>query len=230
MSVSQIKPIDLYFWSTPNGYKISVALEELGVPYDVTFVDISRREQFKPEFEAISPNHQIPAIVDPEGPGGAPISVFQSGAILLYLGRKFGRLYPIDDERGRVEVETWLMFQMGDFGPLLGQAHHFNLSAPVEDAYAIRRYHKIAQRLYAVLEQRLVDREFVAADFSIADIALYCWAWRFERHRIDLADYPGVKRWFDRISERPAVRRGMAVLKPGHVDRVLVNPMRKKTT
>lgn len=227
MTVSQTQPIQLYYWSTPNGRKITVALEELGVPYDVTFIDLSRREQFKPEFSAISPNHQIPAIVDPEGPGGAPISVFQSGAILLYLGRKFGQIYPTD-ERARVEVDTWLMFQMGDFGPLLGQAHHFNLAAPVDVPYAIERYHKVAQRLYTTLNERLSGRDFVAGDFSIADIALYCWAARHERHRIDLADYPDVKRWFDVISARPAVQRGMAVAKPGHVDKAVVNPLRQR--
>jgi GST-like protein len=230
MSVSQTQPIHLYYWSTPNGRKISVALEELGIPYEVTFVDISRREQFKPEFEAVSPNHQIPAIVDPEGPDGQPISVFQSGAILLYLGRKFGRLYPLDDERARVAVETWLMFQMGDFGPMLGQAHHFNAAAPVEDTHALTPAPKLAQRLPAVLHQRLTDRELVADGYSIADIALYSWTARHERHRIDLADYPNVKRWFDAIGARPTVRRGMALIKPGYEDRATIHPARKKAT
>ena len=218
MTRAENQDIELYYWSTPNGRKIAVMLEELGAPYRVTFVDIDKGEQWSPEYEAVSPNHQIPAIRDPDGPDGAPITVFESGAILMYLGRKFGRLYPVDDERMKVEVEEWLMWQMGSFGPFLGQAHHFNLAAPTEIPYAIERYHKIARRLYAVLDGRLADRAFVAGDFSIADIAIYCWAARHRRHRIDLADYPNVRGWFDTISARPAVQRGMALIKPGHVD------------
>ena len=218
MSASQTGPIRAYYWSTPNGRKITVALEELGVPYEIAFVDLGKGDQHKPDFAAMSPNHQIPVLVDPEGPGGDPIAIFKSGAILMYLGRKFGALYPQDDERKRVEVEQWLMWQMGDFGPNLGQAHHFNLSAPEEIPYAIDRYHKAAQRLYDALDGRLADRDFVAGDYSIADIAIFCWAARYERHRIDLADFPNVKRWFDAIAARPAVVRGMAVIKPGKVD------------
>ena len=218
MKPIQNEPIELFYWSTPNGRKISVMLEELGVPYRVVFIDIGKGEQWSPEFEAVSPRHQIPAIRDPEGPGGAPITVFESAAILMYLGRKFRRFYPGEDQLRRVEVEEWLMWQIGNFGPFLGQAHHFNLSAPEEVPYAIGRYRKIAGRLYTVLDQRLADRAFVAGDFSVADIAIYCWAARHRRHRIDLADYPNVRGWFETISARPAVQRGMAIIQPGHVD------------
>ncbi|WP_421723510.1 glutathione S-transferase family protein [Bauldia sp.] len=218
MQIIQTEPIELYYWSTPNGRKVSVMLEELEVPYTVTFIDIGKDEQWTPAYEAISPNHQIPAIRDPEGPGGDPITVFESGAVLLYLARKFGRFYPQRDERARVEVEQWLMFQVGSFGPFLGQAHHFNLAAPEEIPYAIERYRKIAERLYGTLDRQLTGREYIAGDYSIADIALYGWAARHSRHRVDLADFPAVLRWYDRIGSRPAVRRGMAVIKPGHVD------------
>jgi len=223
----QSRPIEVFYWSTPNGRKVTVMLEELAVPYTVTFVDLGKQEQWTPAFERVSPNHQIPAIIDPEGPGGEPISVFESGAILLYLGRKFGRFYPQDDERARTAVETWLMWQMGSFGPFLGQAHHFNLAAAEEVPYAIERYGAIARRLYAVLETQLGRQAYVAGDaFTIADIAIFCWAARHERHRIPLADYPKVEEWFGRIGDRPAVRRGMAVNKPGHEDRAVVNPAR----
>jgi len=224
---AQIAPIEVFYWSTPNGRKITVMLEELAVPYTVTFVDIGKREQWSPAFSAVSPNHQIPAIRDPEGPGGAPISVFESGAILLYLARKFGRFHPVDDERQRVAVEEWLMWQMGSFGPFLGQAHHFNLAAAEEVPYAIDRYAAIARRLYAVLDARLATSDFVATDaFTIADIAIFCWAARHERHRIVLADYPAVNAWFNRVAARPAVARGMAVIKPGEDDRARLNPAR----
>ncbi len=223
----QTSPVEVFYWSTPNGRKITVLLEELAVPYTVDFVDIGKREQWTPEFSAVSPNHQIPAIRDPEGPGGNPISVFESGAILLYLARKFGRFYPDSDERRRVAVEEWLMWQMGSFGPFLGQAHHFNLAAADEIPYAIDRYAAIARRLYAVLEERLTRREFVAIDaYTIADIAIFCWVARHERHRIALADYPAVRAWFERVAARPAVARGMAVIKAGHDDRPRLNPAR----
>ncbi|MCB1500928.1 MAG: glutathione S-transferase N-terminal domain-containing protein [Bauldia sp.] len=223
----QSLPINVYYWSTPNGRKVTVMLEELAVPYTVTYVDIDKREQWTPAFERVSPNHQVPAIIDPEGPGGEPIAVFESGAILLYLGRKFGRFYPQDDERARTAVETWLMWQMGSFGPFLGQAHHFNLGAAEDVPYAIERYGAIARRLYAVLDAQLGRQACVASDaFTIADIAIYCWAARHERHRIRLADYPRVADWFERIGKRPAVVRGMAVIKPGHEDRAVVNPAR----
>lgn len=218
MPKTKQRPIELYYWSTPNGRKVSIMLEELGVPYAVTFVDINAREQWTEAFEAVSPNHQIPAIRDPDGPGGQPIAVFESGAILLYLGRKFGRLYPLDDERRRVAVEEWLIWQVASLGPFLGQAHHFNLQAPEEMPYAIERYRKIAHRLYTTLEKRLAGRDYVADEYSIADIAIYGWVWRHRRHHIDLADYPAVRRWFEAVGERPAVMRGMALIKPGHVD------------
>jgi GST-like protein len=224
---AQTFPIEVFYWSTPNGRKITVMLEELAVPYTVTFVDIGQRGQWTPAFSAVSPNHQIPAIRDPEGPGGAPISIFESGAILLYLARKFGRFYPTDNERRRVEIEEWLMWQVASFGPLLGQAHHFNLAAAEEVPYAIDRYAAIARRLYAVLEERIAGRQFVASDaYTIADIAIFCWAARHERHRIALADYPAVKAWFERVAARPAVARGMAVIKPGQDDRARLNPAR----
>lgn len=211
--MTQSQPIEIFYWTTPNGRKITVAAEEMGFPHRITFIDLGKREQWSPEFEAVAPNHQIPAIMDPEGPGGEPISIFESGAILLYLGRKFGKLFP-QDERQRIEVEKWLIWQVASFGPFLGQAHHFNTAAPEKLPYAIDRYHKIAERLYAVLGQRLRDRPFVAGeDYSIADIAIFCWAARHELHRIDLANYPNVRGWFDTISARPAVRRGMAVTK-----------------
>ena len=179
----------------------------------------------------MSPNHQIPAILDPDGPGGAPISVFELGAILLYLARKFGRFYPKDDERRRVAVEEWLMWQMGNFGPFLGQAHHFNLAAPEEVPYAIERYAGYTRGVSTRCStQRLATREYVAADeYTIADIAIFCWAARHERHRIDLADYPSVRTWFDRIGARPAVVRGMAVIKPGVDDKPKLNPARATT-
>lgn len=214
MQIVQAEPIELFFWTTPNGWKAAIMLEELAVPYTVRFIDIGKREQWTPEYEKISPNHQIPAICDPEGPGGAPITVFESGAVLLYLARKFGKFYPQNDERARTTVEEWLMFQVGSFGPFLGQAHHFNLAAPEEIPYAIERYRGIAERLYTVLDARLADREFVADNYSIADIALYGWASRFNRHRIAIDDYPSVRRWYDTVSARPAVQRGMAI-KPG---------------
>lgn len=220
-------PIEVFYWSTPNGRKVTVMLEELGVPYAVAFVDINAREQWTPEFRAVSPNHQIPAIRDPDGPGGAPITVFESGAILLYLARKFGRFYPADDERRRVEVEEWLFWQVASFGPFLGQSHHFNLAAPEEVPYAIERYGAIARRLYATLDARLAGRDYVAVgELTVADIALFPWVQRHERQRIDLADYPHVRAWFERVGARPGVRRGMAVIKPGHDDRAVLNPKR----
>ncbi|MCB1497137.1 MAG: glutathione S-transferase N-terminal domain-containing protein [Bauldia sp.] len=217
MTDTAAQPIEVFYWSTPNGRKVAVMLEELAVPYRVNFVDINNMEQWTPEYEAISPNHQIPAIRDPSGPGGEPIAIAESAAILMYLGRRFGRFYP-QDERQRVAVEQWLMWQISSFGPFLGQAHHFNWAAPEEMPYAIDRYHKIAERLYGVLERHLRSREYVAGDYSIADIAIYCWAARHARHRIDLEDFPSVRGWYEAIGERPAVKRGMAIIKPGTVD------------
>lgn len=210
MSVTQSQPIELHFWPTPNGFKISIMLEELGVPYDLRLVDIGKGDQFKPEFLKIAPNNRMPAIVDPEGPGGAPISVFESGAILQYLGRKFGRFYPTD-ERQRVAVEEWLMWQMGGFGPMLGQNHHFAVYAPEKIPYAIKRYRDETHRLYGVLNRRLEGREFVADEYSIADMAIIGWSRGHERQGMDISEFPNVKRWIDTMVARPAVQRGLDV-------------------
>ncbi|GAA0783774.1 glutathione S-transferase family protein [Roseibium denhamense] len=209
MTVHQTAPIDLYFWPTPNGWKASIMLEELEVPYRLNLVNIGKGEQFAPDFLAISPNNRMPAILDPEGPDGDPISVFESGAILQYLGRKFGKFYP-QDERRRVEVEEWLMWQMGGFGPMLGQSHHFRQYAPEKVPYAIERYDNEVQRLYGVLNRRLDGRDYIAAgDFTIADIASIGWAQRFKRHAVDLDDFPNVKAWRERILARPGVQKGL---------------------
>lgn len=210
MAAAPSHPIDLYYWPTPNGWKISIALEEMGLPYNVIPVNISKGDQLKPEFLAFSPNNRIPAIIDPNGPDGKPISVFESGAILQYLGRKTGQFYPAD-ERGRVEVEQWLMWQMGGFGPMLGQNHHFNIYAPEKLPYAIERYTKETNRLYGVLNKRLADREFVAGAYSIADMAMVGWAKLWERQSQNIEDFPHVKRWLGTLMARPAVERGLAV-------------------
>ena len=204
-------PIALYFWPTPNGWKISIMLEELGAPYDVNYVDIGKGEQFDPDFLAIAPNNRMPAIVDPDGPGGEPVSVFESGAILTYLGRKFGRFYPINDERARIETEEWLMWQMGNIGPMLGQNHHFRHHAPEKLPYATTRYENEAHRLYGVLNKRLASREFVAGDYSIADMAILAWMRRPDRHAIDIDEFSNIKAWRERLLARPAVKRGVTV-------------------
>lgn len=215
---SQNKPIELHFWTTPNGFKISVMLEELGVPYDIKFVVIGRGEQFKPEFLAISPNNRIPAIIDPEGPGGKPISVFESGAIMMYLGRKFdSELYPTD-ERRRVAVEEWLMWQMANIGPILGNNNHFRTYAAGKSEYATKRFLDETHRLYGVLEERLVGRDFVCDDYSIADIASFCWMRSWERRGVDIAEFPVVKAWIERILERPAVQRGLDIKPPEEIN------------
>src|SRR4029079_15709973 len=213
----QTLPIELYFWTTPNGFKISIALEEMGVPYTLHFVNIGRGEQFKPEFLAISPNNRIPAIVDPEGPGGKPISIFESGAILTYLGRKFGRLYPAD-ERGRVAVDEWLIWQVANVGPVFGHYNHFARYAVEKAPYAIKRFGDEAHRLFRVLDTRLRGREFVAGDYSVADIALFCWMRNWQRRDIEISEFPDVKRWHDAIDARPAVIRGLAYKPPVQVD------------
>ncbi|MGL4729102.1 MAG: glutathione S-transferase N-terminal domain-containing protein [Bosea sp. (in: a-proteobacteria)] len=210
MSVAPTNVIDLYYWPTPNGWKISIALEEMGLAYNVIPVNISAGDQFKPDFLAISPNNKMPAIVDHDGPDGKPIGVFESGAILAYLARKTGKLMP-HEERGRVEVEQWLYWQMGGFGPMLGQNHHFNHYAPEKVPYAINRYVTETKRLYGVLDKRLSDRDFVAGDYSIADIAIVSWAKLWERQSQDIAEFPHVKRWLDVLLARPAVQRGLAV-------------------
>jgi GST-like protein len=208
MDAEQTTPIELFYWPTPNGWKISIMLEELQVPYEVRYIDIGKGEQFAPEFLAISPNNRMPAIVDPEGPDGQPISVFESGAILMYLGRKFGRFYPRDDERQRVEVEEWLMWQVGGVGPMFGQDTHFRHYAPEKLPYAIRRYGDEVHRLHGVLNRRLEGRDYVAGQYSIADMALIGWVKGFERRGIDITEFPHVARWIDRLLARPAVQRG----------------------
>ncbi|SHM02649.1 glutathione binding-like protein [Roseibium suaedae] len=211
MSVTQTKPIELYYWPTPNGWKISIMLEELGVPYEVKLINIGKGDQFAPEFLAFSPNNRMPAIIDPEGPDGQPITVFESGAILQYLGRKFGKFYPAD-ERKRVETEEWLMWQMGGFGPMLGQNHHFRIYAPEKIPYAMDRYLNETHRLYGVLNKRLEGRDYVAAgEYTIADMAMIGWAQGWERQGMDLEEFPNVKAWKARIEARPAFARGLSV-------------------
>jgi GST-like protein len=205
--------IELYAWNTPNGRKISVALEEMGLPYTVHTVDISKNEQFNPDFLKISPNNRIPAIIDPEGPDGRPISIFESGAILLYLGEKTGKFLP-KDLRARVPVYEWLMWQMGGFGPMPGQVHHFLMvKDPQDQRYGLERYSKETRRLYGVLDRRLQGRDFVATEGgpSVADFAILGWAWRHERHQVDLAEFPAVRRWYDTMMARPATQRGFEV-------------------
>ena len=202
--------IQLYAWDTPNGRKISVALEEMALPYRVEPVDITKGRQFEPDFLAISPNNRIPAIVDPDGPDGAPLSVFESGAILVYLAEKTGR-FLAPSGRGRVQAMEWLMWQMGGFGPMPGQVHHFLSVDEADRAYGLARYQKETHRLYGVLDRRLAGTEFVAGDLSIADFAILGWAWRHARHRVDLAEYPNVRRWYDALMGRPAVQRGFSV-------------------
>ena len=203
--------IELHYWPTPNGWKISIALEEMGLPYEVKYVNIGRGEQFTPEFLAISPNNRMPAIVDrdPAG-GGAPVSVFESGAILIYLADKSGRFLP-GDLRGRVKVLEWLMWQMGGFGPMLGQNHHFNTYAPEDVPYAKKRYTDETHRLYGVLDRRLQGREFICGEYSIADMACVGWANGWERQKMDIEEFPNVKRWLAAVKVRPAVERGMAL-------------------
>jgi len=202
--------IDLYTWTTPNGRKVSIMLEELGLPYRVHPVNIGQGDQFKPEYVRINPNSKIPSLVDPEGPDGKPISLMESGAILIYLAGKTGKLLPAS-VRGKYEALQWLMFQMGGVGPMFGQVHHFLRSAKEQVPYAIERYTKETRRLYGVLDDRLKDRPYLADGYSVADIATYPWVARYEWHKTSLADFPHVKRWFDAISARPAVQRGMNV-------------------
>jgi len=203
--------IELHAFDTPNGRKISVALEEMALPYTVKIVDIGKGEQFAPEFVKISPTGKIPAIIDTEGPGGAPISVFESGAILVYLGEKSGQFWP-SELRQRITVLEWLMFQMGNFGPMPGQVHHFAAVEKEEDRrYGLARYSKETRRLYAVMDARLATRDYFADELSIADFAILGWAWRHPRHNVDLADYPNVRRWYEAMMARPGVRRGFEV-------------------
>ncbi|HEX7882831.1 MAG TPA: glutathione binding-like protein [Afipia sp.] len=203
--------IDLYGWNTPNTRKISVALEEMGLSYKVRPINISKDEQFAPDFLKISPNNKIPAIVDPGGPHGTPVSIFESGAILLYLGEKTGRFLP-KDLGERIQVLEWLMWQMGGFGPFPGQVHHFIALENEQDRrYGLERFMKETRRLYRVLDRRLEGREFVADKISVADFAILGWAWRHERHKVSLDDFPNVKRWYATIMARPGVQRGFEV-------------------
>ncbi|KAA2313090.1 glutathione S-transferase family protein [Pseudooceanicola sediminis] len=210
---TQTKPIDLYYWPTPNGWKISIALEEMGLPYTVHTVNIGKGEQFEPEFLKISPNNRMPAIVDPEGPDGAPISVFESGAILQYLARKTGTFCG-PTQRDRIAVDEWLMWQMGGLGPMAGQAHHFLKYAPEMDPpqdlpYAKDRYRNEVGRLHRVLDTQLSRNEYVAGDFfSIADMAIWPWACLWEGQQQDISDKPNLKRWLDLVAARPAVQKG----------------------
>lgn len=204
--------IDLYSWPTPNGHKIHIMLEECGLPYRVHPVNISANEQFKPEFLAISPNNKIPAMVDSDGPDGKPMSVFESGAMLLYLAGKTGRFLGKTD-RARYETLQWLMFQMGGLGPMLGQAHHFRFYAPEKVPYAIERYTQEAKRLYSVLDKRLSQTRYLAGrDYTIADMAVFPWLRTWERQGVQMGDYPAVEKWFNAIAARPAVQRGIQVL------------------
>ncbi len=203
--------IELWTWNTPNGRKISVALEEMGLPYSVHPVNISKNEQFNPEFLAFSPNNRIPAIKDASAPDGKPITVFESGAILIYLGQKTGKFWP-SDLRAQVPVLEWLMWQMGGFGPMPGQVHHFlQVENEGDRKYGLERYSKETRRLYGVADRRLAEVEFFAGEISIADFAILGWAWRHERHQVDLADFPNVKRWYEVMMARPATKRGLEV-------------------
>jgi GST-like protein len=204
--------IDLYFWPTPNGYKISIMLEEIGTPYNVIPVNIGKGDQFKPEFLKISPNNRMPAIVDSQGPDGEPLAIFESGAILLYLAEKSGKFLP-HDTRGKYNALQWLMWQMGGLGPMLGQAHHFRRYAPDQLEYAINRYTNEARRLYNVLDRAVSEAPFLAGEYSIADMAAFPWIIPHNWQGQELEDFPNLKRWFEAIKARPAVERGLAVLK-----------------
>ena len=209
------RPIELWYWPTPNGWKVSIALEEMSLPYELKPVNIGAGEQFSREFQAISPNGRMPAIIDPDGPDGEPLSIFESGAILQYLGGKSGQFYP-SDVRGKAEVDQWLFWQVGGLGPMAGQTHHFRQYAPAmirdqrQIAYGVRRYTDETHRLYGVLDRRLADREFIAGDYSIADMA--AWPWILpEAQGQDLSDFPNLKRWMEAVGARPAVQKGRAL-------------------
>ncbi|WP_111893162.1 glutathione S-transferase N-terminal domain-containing protein [Acinetobacter sp. MB5] len=202
--------IDVYYWGTPNGRKVTIALEEMGLEYQIFPINIAEDDQFQPDFLKISPNNKIPAIVDQNGPRGEPISVFESGTILQYLGRKTGLFYPTDEQQ-RVEVEQWLMWQMGGLGPMLGQNHHFNRFAKEKIPYAIDRYINETKRLYGVLDKQLIGQEYVAGEYSIADMAIFPWLCRYEWQSIDLEEFANVKAYMQRMHERPAVRKAMSI-------------------
>ncbi|MCK4862527.1 MAG: glutathione S-transferase N-terminal domain-containing protein [Rhodobacteraceae bacterium] len=212
-----MKPIELYYWPTPNGWKITIALEEMGLPYNLHLVDIGAGDQFKPDFLKIAPNNRMPAIIDPDGPDGEPIAIFESGAILQYLARKTGK-FGGTSERNRIEVDQWLMWQMGGLGPMAGQAHHFLKYAPAMEPpndlpYAKDRYRNETGRLYGVLNRRLEGSDYVAGEFSIADMAIWPWACLWENQQQDLADFPHMAAWLDRMYARPAVKAGRDVAK-----------------
>ena len=202
--------IDLYTWKTPNGRKVSVMLEECGLRYNTHAIDIGKDEQFTPQFLALNPNGKIPALADSQGPDGKPITLFESGAILVYLAGKTGKFLPAAD-RDKYLALQWLLWQMGGVGPMFGQVHHFLRAAKEQVPYAIGRYTKEKDRLYGVLDRRLGEAEYLAGEYSIADIATYPWVARHEWHKTELVDFPNVKRWYDAIGARPAVQRGMAV-------------------
>lgn len=212
--MTQNKSITLYFWATPNGVKASIMLEECGLDYQIKWIDITKGDQKKPEFLAVSPNNKIPAITDPDGPDGKPLSIFESGAILQYLGRKTGKFYP-QAERQRIEVEEWLFWQIGGLGPMGGQAHHYLRFAKEKIPYAIERFSAEMHRLYAVMDHRLRDREYLAGEYSIADIACFGWASRWDWQGQKIEDFPNVKAWLARVGARPAVQRGMNKRNPG---------------
>jgi GSH-dependent disulfide-bond oxidoreductase len=208
--------IEVYSWATPNGHKVHIMLEECALPYRVHAVDIGAGDQFTPEFLAISPNNKIPAITDPDGPGGQPIHLFESGAILMYLAAKTGRFLS-KDLRGRWDALQWLMFQMGGVGPMLGQAHHFRMYAPEKIPYAIERYSNEAKRLYGVMNKRLAKSKYIAGpEYGIADIAIFPWLRSWKNQGIDWNDHPHLRGWFDEIAARPAVMRGVEVLAARH--------------
>jgi GST-like protein len=217
MAATQTKPIELHYWPTPNGWKINIYLEEAGVPYEIKYVNIGKGEQFAPEFLAIAPNNRMPAIVDPEGPDGKPISVFESAAILQYLGRKFGKFYPAD-ERKRVAVDEWLAFQVANVGPVFGHNNHFRNYAPEKVPYGITRFGNEAHRLYGVLDRRLAGRDYVADEYSIADMALIGWVKGYDRQGIDIAEFQNVKGWIDRMLARPAVAKAIETRRDPPVD------------
>ena len=203
------QPIDLYFWTTPNGYKISIMLEECGLPYSLHMIDINKGQQFAPEFLKISPNNKIPAIHDPAGPDGRTMTLFESGAILQYLGRKSGKLYP-SGERERALVEQWLFWQVGGLGPMAGQSHHFRLYAPEKVPYGVERYTKEVTRLYGVMNKRLGETAYLAGDYSIADVACFPWVLSWKKQGQEIADFPNIAKWLETIGEREAVQRGLA--------------------
>ncbi len=211
MNTAQNEPIQVYTWTTPNGYKIHIACEEMGLQWKPVAVDIGKGDQFKPEFLKFSPNNKIPAIIDPNGPDGKPLELFESGAILIYLAEKTGKFFG-NGHRERLSIIQWLMFQMGGVGPMLGQAHHFRIYAPEPIEYAIKRYTNEAKRLYEVINKQLNEFPYIAGEnYSIADMALYPWVYRWQRQGIELSDYPAVHKWYEELSARPAVIKALNV-------------------